>query len=126
VRNSRGVTLGEVIVSVGILSFAIITMMGTLIGGLEAFQKATAYNQAILIAKRIVNNYQNMDYDSVETGIVNDVDGDFVIEVDISETDYGTTGINYKKVKVIITNSLDKKTTKRVKVSMITYLFPYT
>ncbi len=125
-RNSRGVTLGEVIVSVGILSFAIITMMGTLIGGLEAFQKATAYNQAILIAKRIVNNYQNMDYDSVETGIVNDVDGDFVIEVDISETDYGTTGINYKKVKVIITNSLDKKTTKRVKVSMITYLFPYT
>jgi len=100
--------------------------MGTLIGGLEAFQKATAYNQAVLIAKRIVNNYQNMDYDSVDIGIVNDVEGDFVIEVDISETDYGTTGINYKKVKVMITNSLDKKTTKRVKVNMITYLFPYT
>ena len=124
--NRSGMTLTEIMIAVAILAGVIVVIMGTLISGLEAFQKAVAYNYAAIIAQRTINNCQSINYDDVESLAGMSVDGDFFVEVKITEKSYLATDINYKKVTVTVTNSVDKTVKKKVKVTMTTYLFPYT
>lgn len=125
-KKESGMTLAEIILAIGILASVLVFMIGTFIGGLEALQKSTMHNHGRIIAKRTIDNYQYMDYETIPVEpLLMTVEGDFVIETSIIEENYGTTEISYKRITVNVYNSLDKSSVKGANISMTTYVFPY-
>ncbi len=110
--KSRGLGFAEVLFSIGIVSVVIVTIVGTLSSGLEALQKATAYNQAMIIGQRTIEYYKSMSYaslalhDEAHPEITKTKDG-FIIEVTVIEAPYTTAypDMKYKKLTVKVSKA---------------------
>jgi len=123
----KGITLAELVVSIGILATVLVIMMGTVIGGLEALQKGTALNHAMLIAQRTLENYRSMYYGDVPLYDPPDItwEGNFEIKTGVLQLTYpSAVPKNYKKLTVTVSNTGEAKGGKSVKVDLTTYLFP--
>ncbi len=131
--KSRGLGFAEVLFSIGIVSVVIVTIVGTLSSGLEALQKATAYNQAMIIGQRTIEYYKSMSYAFIpihdpDPEVTKTSDG-FIIEVTVIEATYPvsppvTPAMKYKKVTVVVSKAegvgSDVKLENRRKKSSIT------
>lgn len=122
-RKKNGLTLGEILITISILSLIVICIMGTLITGLNAIQKSTDNTRASLMAHRIMENYKAIDYKDIPSGSAIKHENGFEIKTTVTESIYPGTSLSYKKLSVTVRNS-SKTSGKNVCVQGITYLFP--
>ncbi len=122
-RRKAGMSLAEVMMATTFLSVVLVTLIGTMTGGLEALQKGTNYNQANIIANRTIEDYKTMDYgtlcDSNST-----VDGfDVKVKVNTGTYNFNSLTESYKQVIVEVSNkeymSKNKKKGAYVKMETI-------
>jgi len=122
----KGMSFAEIICSIGLVATVLVVITGTLIGGLRAIQKSSGYNQASIIAHRIMEEYRNSDYSSIPiyppASPDKKTEDNFAIETVIEEKTYGATSQKYKKVIVKVTREDRGEHTKRVEVIMEEYL----
>lgn len=122
--SRKGMSFAEIMFSIAIVAGVLVTIIGTLTTGLEALQKSINYNQANIIAQRIVEIYKSTDYDFIPPGLIDNelpsVDG-FVVHVRLTaEHNFKeSTTLKYRKLTVIVTNegevsNLKKKDRKSV------------
>ncbi len=122
-----GMSLGEIIFALGIISIILVSLITTLFAGFAALQKCIAYQEAIIIAKRTIEEYKSMEYVSVPiyNPPVITTEKNLNVEISINEGLYVSTDLKYKKVTVSVYNSISKKSAKNVSVTMSVYLYPY-
>ena len=122
--KQRGVSFPELVFAMALVALVLVTMIGTLISGLEALQKGTSYNQANIIAQRVVESYRKLDYD--EIAIASDVTSEegFVVETNVTKATYGSSQ-EYKKLTIKVSKAgdigsttINNKASKRVNVVM--------
>jgi len=102
-RKSHAMTLAEVVCATGIMSFVLVTMIGTLTIGLESLQKSTGYNQANIIAQRTIEKYNTMEYSNIINSF-STLDGLYVKVTVTNGTYVGSDPVPYKHVVVEVTN----------------------
>lgn len=109
--KSRGLGFAEVLFSIGIVSVVIVTLIGTLSSGLDALQKATAYNQSMIIGQRTIEYYKSMKYASIplhdpDPEVTTTKDG-FIVDLYVLEGIYTYTPdvMKYKKLTVVVSKA---------------------
>ena len=119
-HKKSGMTLSEVMFATAILSVVLVTMIGTLTGGLEALQKSTNYNQANIIAQRTIEDYRTMDYASLCDA--NSTTDGFHVLVTVMTGPYNFNSLSesYKQVTVEVSNKDYTSTKKSAYVKMET------
>jgi uncharacterized protein (TIGR02598 family) len=119
-HKKNGMTLSEVMFATAILSVVLVSMIGTLTGGLEALQKSTNYNQANIIARRTIEDYKAMDYATLSN--LNTTINGFDVEVKVNAGTYNFNSKmeNYKQVIVEVSTKVNTSIKKSVYVKMET------
>lgn len=67
-RRSRAFSLVEVVLAIGVVSFAFVAIMGLLPAGMSQFRKAIDTTMAADIAQRIISDAQQADFDTLTNG----------------------------------------------------------
>ncbi len=127
ISSRSGFSFAELVFSIAIVAVVLVTLIGTLISGLEALQKGTGYNQANIIAQRTVEYYKSLPYDSITAPFEETKSEEgFVVYTKITTGSY--SGEGYKKLYVKVSKAGDlgsitesKRATKRVEVVMETF-----
>ncbi len=103
-HGKGAMSLAEVMVASAFLAVVLVTMIGTMTGGLEALQKSTNYNQANIIAHRTIENYKTMDYASISDA--NSIIDGFhvVVKVNVGTYTFNSLTEPYKQVTVEVSN----------------------
>jgi len=128
-KVERGVSFPELVFSITLVALVLVTMIGTLISGLESLQKGTSYNQANIIAQRKVELFKTLEYVDIPTGSNVTSEEGFVVTTTVTETAYPSSSLKYKKLTVNVAKAGDlgsttatQRATKRVNVTMESFL----
>jgi len=128
-KFERGVSFPELVFSITLVALVLVTMIGTLISGLESLQKGTSYNQANIIAQRKVELFKTKEYVDIPTGSNVTSEEGFVVTTTVTETTYPSSSLKYKKLTVNVAKAGDlgsttatNRATKRVNVTMEAFL----
>jgi hypothetical protein len=116
-------SLAEVIFASALVGIVIVTMIGTLTGGLEALQKSSNYNQASIVAQRTIELYKSIDIDTLGNADANSIWQEDGFDV-TARLVYGQIPPNkLMKLTVIVTNikytSLKKSATVEMETMLI-------
>jgi hypothetical protein len=119
-------TFAEVIFSIAIVAFVLLSIIGTLTGGLEAIQKGSSYSQASIIAQRTLEKLKTSNYTSIPSGTTETfTEENFTGKVIYSNEGTYTGGGNYKKITVNVSNVTSQKDSrKKAEVIMEIIIIP--
>jgi len=132
-KVERGVSFPELVFSITLVALVLVTMIGTLISGLESLQKGTSYNQANIIAQRKVETFKILDYADIPVSSNVTSEEGFVVTTTVTESDYPysilSPKLKYKKLTVSVAKAGDlgsttatNRATKRVNVVMEAFI----
>jgi len=121
--RQKAMSLAEVIFASALVGIVIVTMIGTLTGGLEALQKSSNYNQASIVAQRTIELYKSIDIDTLGNADANSIWQEDGFDV-TARLVYGQIPPNkLMKLTVIVTNikytSLKKSATVEMETMLI-------